>query len=189
MTDGGASAPRATFADLEAAWCLSPPPPRDRGSVRLLVCRVGAGMHETPHEVVVTPEQGMEGDRWARAQSPKVDRQLTMMNVRAAELVTAGRQPLHMPGDNLLVDFDLSVEALPPGTRLRVGEAILEVSAAPHTGCGKFAARVGAEALRWTNAPEHAARRLRGINCQVVEAGRIRVGDACVPLSSASSRG
>jgi MOSC domain-containing protein YiiM len=179
--DGGPSAPLPSFADLEAAWRVSPPPPRDRGIVRLLVRRVGGGMHETPDEVLVTPEQGMEGDRWARSGSPKPDRHLTLMNVRAAELVTSGRQPLHVPGDNLLVDFDLSVAALPPGTRLCVGEVILEVSTAPHTGCGKFAARVGEEALRWTNAPEHAARRLRGINCQVVEPGRIRVGAAvCV---------
>jgi MOSC domain-containing protein YiiM len=99
------------------------------------------------------------------------------MNVFVAELVTAGRQPLDTPGDNLLVDFDLSVAALPTRAQLRVGAAILQISEAPHTGCQKFAARVGAEALRWTNAPEHAARRLRGINCQVIAGGRIRVGD------------
>ena len=174
---GDPSASLPTFTALESAWRAARAP-RERGTVRLLVRRVSAGMHETPPEVLVTPEGGMEGDRWARSSSPKFDRQLTVMNAFVAELLTAGRQPLHTPGDNLLVDLDLSVTALPTGTRLRVGAATLEVTAAPHTGCGKFAARVGAEALRWTNAPEHAERRLRGINCSVVQAGLIRLGDA-----------
>ena len=41
----------------------------------------------------------MEGSR------PSRRRQITLMNVRAAELVADG-QPLHMPGDNVLVDLE-----------------------------------------------------------------------------------
>jgi MOSC domain-containing protein YiiM len=78
----------------------------------------------------------------------------------------------------LIVDFDLSVENLPPGTRLAVGSAVVEVSETPHTGCSKFRARFGDDALRWVNAPEGRALRLRGMNARIVESGTVRVGDA-----------
>jgi MOSC domain-containing protein YiiM len=101
---------------------------------------------------------------------------VTLMNVRVTELICADGQPLDLPGDNFLVDLDLSEEALPAGTRLRIGSALLEVSAEPHTGCKKFSARFGLDALLWVN--EHRDRRLRGMNCRVVEPGAVAVGDA-----------
>jgi MOSC domain-containing protein YiiM len=61
------------------------------------------------------------------------------------------------------------------GTRLRLGEALLEVSPAPHTGCKKFRERFGLDALTWVN--DHRDRRLRGMNCRVLEAGTVAVGD------------
>jgi MOSC domain-containing protein YiiM len=166
-----------TFEELEAAWSAGPPPPRARGTVRLVVRRIGGGAHESLAEALLTPEGGLEGDRWANSSTAKPDHQITLINARVAALVTAGRQPLDAPGDNLHVDLDIGTGPLPVGARLRAGEALLEVSEAPHTGCSKFAARVGPEALRWVNHPDHAARRLRGVNCRVVEGGRVRVGD------------
>jgi MOSC domain-containing protein YiiM len=32
--------------------------------------------------------------------------------------------------------------------------------------------------MQWVNDERHAARKLRGINCRVLEAGNVRVGDA-----------
>jgi MOSC domain-containing protein YiiM len=81
-------------------------------------------------------------------------------------------------GDNFLVDLDLSEAALPVGARLRVGGAVLEVSAEPHTGCKKFRERFGGEALRWVNHRDNRALRLRGVNCRVVADGEVAVGDA-----------
>jgi MOSC domain-containing protein YiiM len=104
--------------------------------------------------------------------------QVTLMNATVAELVAAGRQPLHEAGDNLLVDFDISVDNAPPGTRLRLGGVVLEVTEMPHTGCSKFAGRFGQDALRWANWRHWRERRLRGVNCRVVESGTVRVGDA-----------
>ena len=43
-----------------------------------------------------------------------------------------------LAGDQLYVDFDLSGENLPPGSRLAIGWAVLEVTDEPHTGCKKF---------------------------------------------------
>ena len=82
-----------------------------------------------------------------------------------------------LAGDQLLVDADLSVATLPPGTHLAIGEAVLEVSETPHTGCAKFSARFGSDALRWINSPVGRSLRMRGMNARVVRGGTVRVGD------------
>ena len=169
-----------TFDELESLWAAMPPQPRARGSVRLLCVRREPGMHETPDAVEITVDGGMEGDRWAhgwRERDPDRQAQVTLMNAAVTELVAAGRQPLHEAGDNILVDFDISAEHLPAGARLRVGDAILEISEMPHTGCSKFAGRFGQDALRWANWRHWRERRLRGVNARVVESGTVRLGD------------
>lgn len=167
-----------TRIELERLLSESPPIPRDRGRVDLLVVRRAPGKHETPAQAEVTREHGMTGDRWEKGfgwlRDP--DRQLTLMMTRVAELVCDG-QPLHLPGDNLLVSLDLGERALPIGSRLRAGGALLEVTRKPHLGCKKFLARFGADALAWVNDEQGKARKLRGINCRVIEPGIIGVGD------------
>ena len=109
-------------------------------------------------------------------EKPDLDAQVTLMNLRVVELIAGDGVPLDTPGDNFLVDLDLAEDALPTGTRLRLGSALLEVSPAPHTGCKKFSQRFGLEALKWVN--DHRDLRLRGMNCRVLEAGSVAVGDA-----------
>ena len=169
-----------TFDELEALWSAAPPPPRERGSVRLLCVRRAPSEHETPESVEVTVSEGLVGDRWSRATAhdPDPDSQVTLMMAGVAELVAAAEQPLHEAGDNILVDYDISVDNLPVGSRLRIGEAVLEVSATPHTGCSKFSGRFGQDALRWVNWRYWRERRLRGVNCRVVSGGTVRLGDA-----------
>ncbi len=164
-----------TVEDLEATWQQAAPAPRGRGSVRLICLRLGDGVHECPERAEVRVDDGLVGDRWSAAESPDPDAQITLMNVRVVELLAAGRLPLDTPGDNFLVDLDLSEEALPAGTRLRLGSAVVELTAQPHTGCKTFSERFGLEALKWVNA--HRNLRLRGANCRVVEAGWVAVGD------------
>lgn len=170
-----------TFDELESLWNTSPPPPQGSGTLRVIVLRKGDGLHETPAQAELSIERGLHGDRWAHGASPDPGRQVTVMNARAAELVAAGA-PLDLPGDNLVVDLDLSDAALPIGARLQVGGAILEVTPLPHTGCQKFSARFGQDALRWVNWKDHRDRNLRGINCRVVRGGTVRVGDRCSVL-------
>jgi MOSC domain-containing protein YiiM len=143
--------------------------------VRLICVRLGDGVHETPDRIEVTSERGVEGDRWATGERPDLDAQITLMNVRVTELISGDGAPLDTPGDNFQVDLDLAEDALPVGTRLRLGGALLEVSPAPHTGCKKFSERFGLEALKWVN--DNRNRRLRGMNCRVLEAGSVAVGD------------
>jgi MOSC domain-containing protein YiiM len=160
-----------TVEDFETRWAATEPAPRDTGSVRLICVRVDEGVHETPESAEVTVADGLVGDRWARGKR-HLDAQITLMNARVTELIGG---PLDLPGDNFQVDLDLSEDALPVGTRLRLGEALLEVSPTPHTGCKRFRERFGLEALTWVN--DSRDRRLRGMNCRVVESGEVAVGD------------
>jgi MOSC domain-containing protein YiiM len=73
--------------------------------------------------------------------------------------------------------MDLSQENLPPGTRLALGSAVIEVTDQPHTGCKKFAARFGMDALKLVNSPLGRQLQLRGLNARVTQPGMIRVGD------------
>ncbi len=164
-----------TVDELEQRWLAAEPAPRGRGTVRLICVRPDDGVHVTPERVELTPDGGVEGDRWALGGRPHPETQVTLMNVRVTGLIAGDGVPLHLPGDNFQVDLDLAEEALPAGTRLRLGSALLEVSTVPHTGCEKFRERFGREALVWVN--DHRDRRLRGVNCRVVEPGSVSVGD------------
>ena len=161
--------------DFEASWAAAEPAPSGSGTVRVICVRTSDGVHETPDRVEITFQDGVAGYRWSLGERPNPEAQVTLMNIRVTELIASGR-PLDLPGDNFQVDLDLAEDALPAGTRLRIGSALLEVSAEPHTGCKKFSERFGLEALRWVN--DHRDLRLRGVNCRVLEPGSVEVGDA-----------
>jgi MOSC domain-containing protein YiiM len=156
-------------------------PPRDVGELALIVSRCEAGLRETPAEAMLTAEEGIPGDAWARKTPRKPEAQLTLMRIDVARLL-AGGQPLSLFGDNLLVDLDLSTDNLPTGSRLQLGEAILEVTEKPHTGCAKFRQRFGADALRLTAVAPLQSLRLRGIYAKVVQDGRVALRDSITVL-------
>ena len=104
--------------------------------------------------------------------------QITLMNARVAGLVARTRERWPLAGDQLYVDFDLSSESLPPGTRLELGSATIEITDQPHTGCGKFIKRFGTEALKFLNTPTGRELNLRGIYARVIGGGTVRPGDA-----------
>ena len=103
--------------------------------------------------------------------------QLNIMNARVIALVAQKKARWALAGDQLYMDLDLSAENVPPGTRLSLGEAVIEVTDQPHTGCKKFAARFGLDALKFISSPIGKQLQLRGINAKVVRSGAIRVGD------------
>ena len=172
-----------TRTELEAALDDLRASPREQGVVELIVRRPRVGRREAIDSGELDPEVGLRGDNWrARGRfrgmgdaDPAV--QVTLMNARAAALVAVERERWALAGDQLYVDFDLSLQHLPPGTRLRVGTALLEVSAQPHTGCKKFVQRFGLDAMTFVNSPLGRSLNLRGINARVIEAGVVRVGD------------
>lgn len=166
--------------------------PRDEGRLELIVRRPAVDAREVLAEGELRVDVGLVGDTWHERpssrtadRSPHPDMQLNLMNSRAAMAVAGSLKRWPLAGDQLFVDFDLSAEALPPGTQLAVGTAIIEVTAQPHTGCGKFAARFGVDALAWVNAPVGRALNLRGINARVVQSGMVRVGDRVIRVDGA----
>ncbi len=166
-----------TLAQLEAAWRQAPPLPADRGVVRGIVIRLGGGAHRLLDAVEISPEQGVHGDRWLTDTPAEGQRQVTLMMAPIHRLLV-GEADAPQPGDNLIVELDLSETTLPVGARLRVGTALLEVTAELHLGCASFATRFGPDALRWVNAVDNRHQRLRGVHTRVIGAGRVTVGDA-----------
>jgi hypothetical protein len=158
--------------------------PRDRGRLELVVRRPAVDEREVLAAGVLDPAEGLVGDTWnvrgssrTADGSPHPDMQLNVMNARLAALVAGDVERWGLAGDQLYVDFDISEASCPPGTRLAVGAAVIEITEQPHTGCAKFAARFGADALRFVNSPVGRELRLRGANARVVTAGAIRPGD------------
>ncbi len=109
--------------------------------------------------------------------------QLNVMSARAAALIAGERERWGLAGDQLYLDLDISEANLPPGTRVEIGTAVIEFTEQPHTGCAKFAARFGEDALRFVNSPDGRALRLRGANAKVVTPGVVRHGDPVRKLS------
>jgi MOSC domain-containing protein YiiM len=160
------------LADVAAA-------PTDEGTVELIARRPTVGEREVVDEGQLDVDEGLVGDSWStRGSRPNPKAQVTLMNARAAALIAGERERWALAGDQLYVDLDLSGVNLPPGTQLAVGSAILEVTDAPHLGCGKFTERFGPEARAGVNSDEGVALNLRGINARVVRGGTVRRGDS-----------
>lgn len=165
--------------------------PSNRGIIRLIVRRPARAERECIERAELDPVAGLVGDNWSTRGSSRTtdgtahpDMQLTLMNARAAAAIAGPEERWPIAGDQLYVDLDLSAANLPPGTRLAVGTAVVEVTDQPHTGCKKFAERFGIEATRFINSPEGRALQLRGINTKVITGGTVATGDSIAKLSA-----
>ena len=164
--------------------------PKDRGVLAMIVRRPAIGAREVLEQAELNPVEGLAGDSWRHRRSsatadgsPHPDMQLNVIGARAVALVAGDRSRWPLAGDQLVVDLDLSADNLPPGTRLAIGSAVIEVTAPPHTGCGKFVERFGVAAQKLVNSPAGRRLNLRGINARVVRAGVIRVGDVAARVN------
>lgn len=173
------------MADLEAGLEEIRCSPREEGVLHLIVRRPDINEREVLDEAELDVATGLVGDTWIDRGSGRTadgsshpDMQLNIMNSRVIALIAREKDRWALAGDQLYVDLDLSAANLPPGTRLAMGTAIVEVTSQPHAGCRKFMARFGADALKFVNSPVGKQLHLRGINAKVVQAGRIRAGTA-----------
>ena len=173
-----------TTEELEAGADEVARSPIGRGSLALIVRRPDVGEREVLDVAELDLAVGLIGDTWDRRSSrrtsdgsPHPDMQLNIMNVRAVSLIAGPPERWPLAGDQLYVDVHLGAEELPPGTRLRIGDAVVEVTDQPHRGCAKFTQRFGLPAMRFVNSDLGIRLNARGINARVVVPGTIRTGD------------
>ena len=173
-----------TIDQLHAGLDVIRNSPGDRGELRMIVRRPKIGAREVLTVGELDPVDGLVGDTWRARSSSRTadgsahpDMQLNIMNARVVALLAQQEDRWPLAGDQLFIDLDLSDAKLPPWTKLAIGSAIIEVTDQPHTGCGKFIERFGADAAKFVNSTTGRELHLRGINARVVQAGTIRVGD------------
>ncbi len=177
------------LAALEAGLDEIRQAPKDNGRIELMCRRPDVEDRELIDEGVLDVQNGLVGDNWrTRGSSSTEDgsanplMQLTLMNVRSASVIAGAPERRHLAGDQFFVDLDLSAENLPPGTRLKLGEATIEITEIPHRGCGKFSRRFGVDALKFVNSEVGRELNLRGVNARIVESGVVRKGDRIAKL-------
>lgn len=169
---------------LNEAWNQLEKSPGDRGCVDMIVRRPEAEQREEVQSARFSATRGLEGDDWlsrAKRKSPDsepiAETQVTLMNSRVIQLLTDEKSRWAESGDQLFVDLDISMDNLPAGAQLQIGEVILEIGVTPHTGCGKFARRFGAPARKWVMSDAGKNQRLRGVYARVIQDGVITIGD------------
>lgn len=179
-----------TRAELQAGLPRILESPQDNGTLEAIVIRPEHGQREDLESCEISLAGGVHGDHWAKGcwkttedGKPHPDVQVCIMNARCIDLIAQERPRWPLAGDNIFVDLDLRPENMPPGQRLRIGSAVIEITAVAHTGCQKFVERYGQPAVVFVNGPKGRAMRLRGIYARVVQDGRITVGDNIVKVT------
>jgi len=178
-----------TMDELEAGLDYIRQSPKDDGLLQLIVRRPSVEAREVLDEAQLDVTEGLVGDGWKLRPSSKTpdgsahpDMQVNIMNARVVALVAQEKERWQLAGDQLYLDLDLSRENLPPGTQLAIGSAVVEVTAPPHTGCKKFVARFGLDAMKFVNSPLGRELNLRGVNAKVIQSGLVRTGDTARKL-------
>jgi len=181
----------ASYADLEIGLDRVRAAPDDLGRLDMIVRRPAVDAREILPVGRLDLVEGLVGDTWCTRPSrltpdgsPHPDKQLNVMSARFIALLAADDVGRALAGDQLYLDLDLSEANLPAGSRLGLGDAVIQVTDEPHRGCDKFAARFGATALRLVNSPQGRALRLRGLCAKVVVPGTVSVGDEVRKLSA-----
>jgi MOSC domain-containing protein YiiM len=163
--------------DSQALIDLVRASPKDSGVLKLIVLRLPNEQRLTTPQAALSAERGVAGDRWSLKTTANPLSQISVMNFRFLEAIAGAAERMNLAGDNLIVDLDLHESNLPAGTRLRIGQALVEVTDYPHTGCRKFERRYGKAVLDLANSPEGSAMRLRGLFVRVIHGGEVRLGD------------
>lgn len=159
--------------------------PIDSGRLAAIFVRPATNERRALTTARLTPERGIDGDRWAddsyyRLDDGKSDPrcQVSLMNVRFLRQIAAEDDAMCLAGDNLIVDLDLSETNLPTGSQLAIGdEVVLEISDLSHTGCSKLESRYGKDARTFMNNARGKALHLRGRYARIVTGGNISTGD------------
>jgi hypothetical protein len=173
-----------SLQEMEAGLDYIRRSPKEIGRLIMIVQRPETDTRQVLEEGRLDPSEGLVGDNWKMRGSRSMpdgsanpDMQLNVMNARVIALISPDKARWALAGDQLYVDLDLSGSNVPPGTRLAIGTAVIEVTAPPHLGCKKFSARFGSDAVKFVNSAEGKDLHMRGINARIVQAGIVRVED------------
>ena len=127
-----------TMSELQEGLDVVRQSPADGGVLELIVRRPRVGEREVMDAGELDLLDGLVGDSWKLRGSSRTpdrlrhpDMQLNIMNSRVIALIAQDRSRWALAGDQLFLDLDLSARNLPPGTRLELGSAVIEVSAEP----------------------------------------------------------
>lgn len=191
MGDSDGAARHLTGEELEAGLDHIRESPTDGGAVRMIVRRPDVDAREVIAEGTLDVATGLIGDGWKDRGStrtpdggPNPAAQITIINSRLLNLLAQSEERWPLAGDQLVIDIDMGEDNLPPGSQLAIGSAVIQISKEPHTGCAKFAARFGHDALRFISTPMGRQMRMRGINTRVVQSGTVRVGDVATKIGA-----
>lgn len=173
-----------TLEELEGGLNNICQSPKEIGLLEMIVSRPAENERDILDKAELDLIKGLIGDRWFISKSnktpdgsPHPEKQINIMNSRVISLISQDKERWSLAGDQLYIDMDLGTKNLPPGTKLSIGTAIIEVTNEPHTGCSKFGQRFGTDAMKFVNSLTGRELNLRGINAKVVQSGIIRPGD------------
>lgn len=174
----------ATRAELDHALADILAAPKSNTPIEMLCRRPDRNQREFPERLSLSVSGGIEGDYemekpWLKLSdgSPDPRIQVSILPKRVLDLVWRDRENVAFPGDTIIADLNVTLDNMPVGTRLQIGEAEVEVSDLWNEGCAKWKVRMGRDAYNWTSAPEHEPLRLRGIYCRIVKDGEVQLGD------------
>jgi len=159
--------------------------PANSGILQAIIVRPQQNERQSLLAADLSEEHGISGDRWKVDHwkrladgSSDPDSQVSLMNARILRAIAGDENAMSLAGDNLILDFDISEQNLPVGSRIQIGDqVILQISAEAHTGCWKFSKRYGKEATTFVNHPRRKDLHLRGRYGRIIEGGTIRIGD------------
>jgi hypothetical protein len=166
-----------TTEEIEAKMNYVIESPKNNGILDLIVCRPSENERKVLETGELDVEKGLIGDNWLTYNDGEIESQIAIMNSRIVDLIAQDKDRWKLAGDQLFVDFDLSDDNLPHGTKIQIGTAMLETTPLPHNGCKKFVERFGLDAMKFVNSPIGKRFHLRGIYAKVIQSGTIRQGD------------
>ncbi len=168
--------------------------PKQIGTVKMIVSRPKIGIRKIQEMAELDKDLGLIGDNWhdrdssnMQDKSADIETQLTIMNSCVIALITQNCDQWPLAGDQLYIEMDISKNNLPPGSLLKLGNALLKISKKPHTGCKKFSERFGLDALKFVSSRQGRELSLRGINTSIIKSGMVQTGDKVMKVDHKST--